>query len=90
MGLAVDYDEQGERFKEWRSVVAESREYGYRDRPWEGPLTVLHTIKQTYKQGGNPKQWLLLWARTKGVQEGDRVMHELRTIAEALVPRWRL
>ena len=82
--LAVDFDEQGERFKEWRLVVAESREYSYRDWPWEGPLTVQYILKQTLKQGGNPKQWLLLWARAKGVQENDRVMHELRTITEAL------
>ncbi|CAE6957111.1 CACNA1H, partial [Symbiodinium sp. CCMP2456] len=82
--LAVDFDEHGERFKGWRQVVAESREYSYHDWPWEGPMTVLHTLKQTLKQGGNPKQWLLLWSRAKGVQEQDRVMHELRTITEAL------
>ncbi|CAE7388043.1 unnamed protein product [Symbiodinium sp. CCMP2592] len=82
--LAVDYDEQGERFKDWKQVVAESREYAYQDWPWEGPLTTLYILKQMYKQGGNPKLWLQLWSRSKGVQEHDRVMHELRTLCEIL------
>ena len=43
--LMVDYDHQGARFKEWRVVVADSKDYHYEDWPCEGPSTVLHLLK---------------------------------------------
>lgn len=78
--LFVDFDEQGVRYKEWRRFVQESRDYSYTDWPHEGPSTVLHTVKHMYKFGGDPRQWLQLWARQKGIYETDRVMHELRCL----------
>ncbi len=56
--LEVDYDEQGERFKEWRKVMTEVREYSFSDWPLEGPMTVLHLVKHFGRHGGDPKRWL--------------------------------
>ena len=82
--LAVEYDDQGERFKLWRDVCRECREYAYPDWPHEGPQSVLHLIKHMHKHGGSPKLWLQSWARFKGIQENDRVMHEMRALMEVL------
>ena len=83
--LWLDYDEQGIRFKEWRKVLAESTEnIGYEDWPHDGPGTVMHMLSHMFKFGGDPKQWLERWSRSKGVQDGDRVMHELRVLMDIL------
>ena len=81
--LFVDFDAQGMRYKEWRTVVQESVEYSYPDWPHSGPTTVLHLLKHMHKYGGDPKQWLELWCRQKGISEQDRVKHELRCLMEA-------
>eukprot|EP00438_Fugacium_kawagutii_P022866 Skav226462 [mRNA] locus=scaffold1781:97140:98588:+ [translate_table: standard] len=80
--LGVDYDEQGDRFKEWKRVVGELKEYSFGDWPHEGPLSTLHLCKHMLKSGGDPKLWLQVWARHKGIAETDRVMFELRTLIE--------
>ena len=82
--LMVDYDHQGARFKEWRVVVADSKDYHYEDWPCEGPSTVLHLLKHMMKFGGDPKQWLELWARQKSISDQDRVKHELRCLMDVL------
>ena len=82
--LLVDYDNHGIRYKEWRSVAHESKEYGYPDWPHEGPATVLHMVKHMLKFGGDPKLWLELWCRQKSISEQDRVKHELRCLMEVL------
>ena len=82
--LAVDYDQHNLRHKDWRSVVHESREYGYPDWPHEGPATVLHMLKHMQKFGGDPKQWLELWCRQKSIADQDRVKHELRCLMDVL------
>lgn len=82
--LSVDYDEQGDRYKEWRRVVGELREYNFSDWPHEGPLSVLHLCKHMLKNGGDAKLWLQVWARHKGIAETDRVMFELRTLVEII------
>ena len=81
--MFVDFDAQGVRYKEWRTVVQESVEYSYPDWPHSGPTTVLHLLKHMHKYGGDPKQWLELWCRQKGISEQDRVKHELRCLMEA-------
>lgn len=78
--LFIDYDEQNCRYKEWRKVVMESRDYS--DWPHQGPSTVLHLLTHMHRFGGDPRQWLQLWARQKGVYESDRVMHELRCLTD--------
>lgn len=76
--LCVDYDAQGVRYKEWRLVVQESADW-----PHAGPATVMHLLKHMHRIGGDPKLWLELWCRQKGVAEQDRVKHELRCLMEA-------
>ena len=81
--LAVEYDDQGERFRSWRDATRECREYSYPDWPHDGPQTALHLMKYMHKNGGTPKQWLLVWSRHKGIHDNDRVMHEMRALLEA-------
>ena len=82
--MEVDYDSQGERYKEWKLVSQECEEYSFKDWPFEGPLCTLHMVKQMQRTGGSPKQWLQAWARAKQIPEGDRIMFELRTLVEAM------
>ena len=82
--LPVEYDEQGERYKPWRDVCKEVREYSYPDWVHEGPQSCLHLIKHMQKNGGSPKLWLQVWSRFKGIQDNDRVMHEMRVLMECL------
>lgn len=64
--------------------LANPVDYAYEDWPFEGPATVLHLLKHMNKYGGDPKQWLELWARQKGIAEQDRVKHELRCLMDIL------
>ncbi|CAK0868534.1 unnamed protein product, partial [Prorocentrum cordatum] len=82
--LWVDYDEQGERFKRWRDVVGESRQERYPDAKVDGPPGALHMCKHMERHGGDPRLWIDLFIRMKGLGQNDRVVHELRTIVEAL------
>lgn len=82
--LFVDYDDQNERYKDWRKVVNEMTEYNFRDWPLDGPLSTLHLSKHMLRNGGDPRLWLQVWARHKGIAETDRVMFELRTLIEIL------
>ncbi len=82
--LCVDYDEQGSRFKLWRSVVLESKDFSYADWPFEGPSTVMHLLKQMHRNGGDARLWLQLWARQKNIVDSDRVMHEMRCLTDIL------
>ncbi|CAK0795767.1 unnamed protein product, partial [Prorocentrum cordatum] len=82
--LWVDNDEQGERFKRWRDVVGESRQEHYPDAKVDGPPGALHMLKHMERHGGDPRLWLDLFIRMKGLGQNDRVVHELRTIVEAL------
>eukprot|EP00435_Cladocopium_sp_Y103_P073271 s29_g43.t1 len=82
--LAVDYDSEGERFKEWRQVTLECKEYSFSDWPLDGPLTTLHYIKHTARYGGDPKRWLSEWMRSKQIQEGDRICFEVKVLVESI------
>ena len=82
--LAIDWDAQGERYKEFKVAVQESEEYQWKDWPLEGPLCCLFLLKQMFRTAGSPKAWLATWARFKQVQEGDRIMFELRTLVDAI------
>lgn len=80
--IEVDYDEQGERFKEWRKVMTEVREYSFADWPLEGPMTVLHLVKHFGRHGGDPKRWLGEWMRSRHIAETDRVSFEMRCLVD--------
>ena len=45
--LAVEYDDQGERFRSWRDATRKCQEYSYPDWPHDGPQTALHLMKYT-------------------------------------------
>ena len=82
--LWVDYDEQGERYKRWRDVVKECFTPAFDEKPLEGPLSSLHVLKHTERYGGDPRQWLNLWMRSKHIEQNDRVYHELKVRTDAL------
>ena len=82
--LQVDYDAQEERHKEWKVACQESAPYSFSDWPHEGPLATLHMMKMMMRAGGSPRAWLQSWARYKQIPEQDRIMHELRTLVDAV------
>lgn len=83
--LSVDIDEQGDRFKEWRVVLKESRSYPWPQVPIDlGPWTLLDLMKAMGRNGGDAQTWLTAWGRSKGLQDHDRVMHELRALVDTL------
>lgn len=82
--LDVDYDSEGERFKEWRQVTLECRDFNFSDWPLDGPLTTQHFLKHTARHGGDPKRWLAEWMRAKQIQEGDRVSFEMKILIECI------
>lgn len=49
--LMVDFDHQGVRYKEWRAVVGEAKEYAYEDWPFEGLATIPHLLQRMFKYG---------------------------------------
>ena len=82
--LWVDFDEHGERYKTWRNVIKESYTVAHPDAPLEGPNTVVHLGKHYDRHGGDPRRWLELWAKEKGIDPNDRIMHELRVLVDIL------
>lgn len=82
--LDVDYDAQGERYKEWRQVSIEAKEYVFSDWPLDGPLTTGHLIKHFAKFGGDPKRWLNDWMRSKQIQDNDRITFEMKVLIESI------
>ena len=46
--------------------------------PHDGQATVTHTLSHMVMFGGDPVQAPEWWSRGQGVQDGERVMHELR------------
>ena len=82
--LEVCYDERGKRFRSWRDVVLDITENVWPDSPNEGPATVVDNLTHMERYGGTPRLWLQLWARARGVEEGDRVHHELSCLVDIL------
>ena len=83
--LSIDYDDQGERHKDWRSVVGESSECNtYQDWPLEGEAVSLQMCKHFLRHGGSPLLWMDRWAQSKGMQEHERTYHELRCLLRAV------
>ena len=80
--LAVEYDEQGARFKEWRVVCAESTLEYYPDFPVSGPCSAVDVCKHMLRHGGTPKLWLQQWRNDKGITQRDRVYHEVSALVE--------
>eukprot|EP00438_Fugacium_kawagutii_P003619 Skav206460 [mRNA] locus=scaffold2468:15414:16719:- [translate_table: standard] len=79
--LAVDYDAQIVRHKDFKAAINKLSGHSFEDWPHEGPMSTLHLVKQKFSNGGGPKGWLNEWARFKEIGEPDRVMFELRILA---------
>ena len=80
----MEYDEQGERYRDWRRVVADSTSHSWSDWPHQGPPSLLFSLKHFLKHGGEPRSWYQLWLRKHGLQETDRTSHEVRSLVEIL------
>ncbi|CAE7243495.1 pksN [Symbiodinium natans] len=82
--LWVEFDDQGDRFREWRKVVSDSAAHAWKDWPHQGPASLLHTMKHFHRHGGDPRSWLQAWLRKHHLAETDRTAHEVRSLVEAL------
>jgi hypothetical protein len=82
--LAVDFDSQNSRHKEWRQVVSEAHFADVDSFPMEGPPSLHFLIRHFHRHGGTPRGWLALYLRDKGLSQQDRVSHELAILCEIL------
>lgn len=82
--LAVTYDSQGERFRDYRVAVALMQEDPFGDWPLEGPRTALWVGKFFARQKSDPSAWLNKDLAEHRYHASDRAMYELKTIAEVL------
>lgn len=82
--LWVDTDEQGDQYKEWRVVCRECFEAPIQHKVLEGPYTMMHWIKHVHRHGGDPRLWLMLWMKAKGVEVTDRIYHEMKVLIDIL------
>ncbi|CAK0883464.1 unnamed protein product, partial [Prorocentrum cordatum] len=82
--LWVEWDDQGERYMEFRKAVNESLSYDWGHQRLEGGLTCLRTCKMMYRTAGTPLAWLEKFLRDKNIAPTVRVARELRPLVEAL------
>ncbi|CAK0824695.1 unnamed protein product, partial [Prorocentrum cordatum] len=82
--LCVDWDEQGERRKEFKRAVAESSDVKWDHHRLPADRTCLHTCKMMVNLSGSPRAWLERFLREKGIASTDRVAHELRVLCDIL------
>ena len=83
--MAVEWDEQGARFKPFRQAVAESSDIALEDGcEVRGGLTCLHMCRRFVQHGGDPKTWLLAFSREHGIGARDRTHHELASLTQCL------
>ena len=82
--LWIEFDDQGDRYREWRKVVSDSVAHSWKDWPHQGPASLHHTLKHFHRHGGCPRTWFQSWLRRHGMTETDRTAHEVRSLIEAL------
>ncbi|CAK0790584.1 unnamed protein product, partial [Prorocentrum cordatum] len=78
--LAVEWNEQGARFKEWRRAVGESSEEAQGGRELRGAGAALHLYQRFTQHGGVPKTWMSTFCREYGISQRDRTYHELNCL----------
>ena len=76
--LPVMFDEQGERWRDWKQVTSASSENFYEDWPVDGPRAALWTMKSMQKTGGTPMGWLNKLIADKKIGSSDRMAYELQ------------
>ena len=79
--LPVQYDEQGERFRTWREVVAQQQTDLFPDWPIDGPRTVLWLLRSFARVGLTPTSWVEKFLLSAKWSDTDRSIHELRSLA---------
>jgi hypothetical protein len=83
--LPVDYDEQGVRYKPYRTAVAECRDGSkYKDWPFQTEGVAMNMMKHFERHGGNPLLWLDKWMVTKGIEATERTAIELSVYMRTL------
>lgn len=65
-------------------VCRELTPSSFSDWPLDSPRTVVHLCKHMGKHGLLPSGFLDRWARSRRVEETDRVYHELRALVDTL------
>ena len=67
--LAVDYDDQSVRYKDFRAAVQESRDGSkYADWPFQTEPIALNMVKHFERHGGNCLLWLDKWSSSRGIE----------------------
>ena len=75
--LAVDFDEQGMRYKEFRAAVHESRDGSkYLDWPFQTESIAMTMVKRFERHGGNCLLWLDKWSSSHGIEPTERTAIE--------------
>ena len=82
--LAVEWDSQGVRYKDFKKAVNESSEQSIEDAELQGGQTALYSFKKMVQRGGDPKGWLLEFSRENQLGPKDRTWHELQTLTLAV------
>lgn len=82
--LWVEWDDHGDRYRSFRSAVAESRSHDWGHPRLEGAPTALHTCRMMERFGQTPRGWLERYLREKGLSGQDRVAHEMRSLVDIL------
>ena len=84
--LWVDFDEQGERVKNWCAVCGEMFEANTEHwrRHHDGPLGTLDLCKELEREGGCPRRWFDKWCRDAAVNPRERSGIEMRSLTEVL------
>ena len=79
--LPIQFDEQEERWRGWRSVLSASSENYYDDWPVEGPRTCLWLMKHIERTGGSPMQWYTRYLAENKVAATSRIAYELQVLS---------
>ena len=82
--LDVAYDDQGERWRPWRSVVQLGHENYYEDWPVEGPRTLQWLLKHIERTAGSPMQWYHRFLVESRISPTDRTAYEIQSLARML------
>ena len=76
--LPVDYDDQGVRYKAFRTGVSEARDGSqYKDWPFQTAGVSLSMLKHFERNGGNCLLWLDKWVMSRGLEPSERTTIEM-------------
>ncbi len=85
--LWVQFDDHGERFREWRSVCMDARAVAFSDgweKYHEGPSSTLDLMKNFQRAEQDPMRWLAAFLKEFDIAAKERTAIELRTLCRAL------